>query len=101
MRDGFLDVLQHGLTRREVRLLRHVAHRGTLIGPGFAHELFVLPGHDLEQRRFARTVRPQHADLGAGIEVQVDVLEDLPLAVVLGQVRDVEDVLFAHASLGW
>ena len=35
-----------------------------------------------------------------GIEGEVDVLEHLLLAVVLGEVRDVEDVPLAHEFLG-
>ena len=44
-------------------------------------------------------VDADHADLGARVEVEVDVLEHFLLAVVLGQVRDVEDVALAHEFL--
>src|SRR5439155_10011858 len=47
---------------------------------GHAHHLAVVvvvdAGHDLEQARLARAVHAEHADLGAGEEIERDVLED-------------------------
>ncbi len=48
-------------------------------GDGLALDLLVDAGHDLEQRRLARAVQAEHADLGAGEEGQRDVVQDLPL----------------------
>src|SRR5206468_10022706 len=69
----------HGDLRIEPRLLRqkadaHVGHRHRL-----AFVVLVLPRHDAEQARFARTVQAEHADLGAGKERQGDVLENVAL----------------------
>ena len=44
-----------------------------------ALEIRVHAGHDLQQRGLPRAVQAEHADLGAGKEVERDVLEDLAL----------------------
>ena len=70
-------------------------------GPCRADEVGLDPGHDPQERALARAVAADHADLGSGIERQPDVLEDLFLAVGLGEVFDGEDVLSRHkVSLG-
>jgi hypothetical protein len=46
------------------------------LGPRLALELGVDAGHDAQQRRLARAVQAQHADLGAGKNDEPDVLED-------------------------
>ena len=53
-------------------------------------------GHDPQQRALARAIAAQHADLGAGIERQLDVFENLSLTILFGQVGDLVDELFAH-----
>ena len=51
-------------------------------------------GHDLEQRRLARAVQADDADLGAGEERQRDVLQDLLAPRIgLGELVHVIDVL--------
>ena len=70
------DVLTHGQGRVELRLLRQVADLGTLRRPGFAVVLAVQPGHDLHEGGFTGTVQADDADLRAGQEAQVHVLED-------------------------
>jgi len=98
---AFFHHLAHGLVRRQQRLLRQVAdvqarHRG-----GFALDLLVQAGHDLEQRALARAVDAEHADLGAGEEGQVDVLQDLPLRRHdLADAVHGEDVLGHGSGLG-
>ncbi len=77
--DAFLDVAAHVLIFIEMRLLRQEAHAHARLRDGFAVELPVDARHDLEQARFARAVEPEHADLGAGKEVEGDVLEDRAL----------------------
>ena len=72
-----LDGLAHGLLRIKLRLLRQVADLDARHRRGFAIDLLVEAGHDLEQGRLARPVGAEHADLGAGEEAQRDVLEDL------------------------
>ena len=57
-------------------------------GRGGAEEVGVEPGHDPQERALARAVAPDHADLGARVERQPDVLEDFLLAVSLGQAFD-------------
>ena len=54
------------------------------------------PGHDPQERALARAVAADHADLGAGVERQPDVLEDVFLAVGLGEVFDGENILSRH-----
>jgi hypothetical protein len=51
---------------------RQVGHRFR-----FAVDLGVDPGHDAQQRRLARAVEPQDADLRTGEKAQRDVFEDL------------------------
>ncbi len=73
----------------EVRLLGQVAHG---VAGGEACDAVVLvveAGHDLQQRRLARAVVPDDADLGAGEEREVDVAQHL-------FVRRVEPVEVLH-----
>ena len=64
------DVLLDRLGRIELRLLLEIADRDPLARPGLADEFLVAAGHDLHQRRLARAVRADDADLGVGIELQ-------------------------------
>ena len=63
--------------RIELRLLRQIADLGALGDEALADELGVEAGHDAQKRRFARAVDAENADLGVGVERQVDVLEHL------------------------
>ena len=78
---GLADALGHVagdvLRRIELRLLRQVPHREARGEARLAGEAVVVARHDAEQRRLARSVRTDDADLGAGIERQVDALQDL------------------------
>ena len=80
----------------EPRLLRHEADGEAGRQPGGAEEVLVAAGHDAQQRALAGAVAADDADLGPGVEGEPDVLEDLALAVGLGEVLDGEDVLFGH-----
>ena len=71
--------LAHGVLGVELGLLRQVANVQPRHGRGFALDLFIDAGHDLEQGGLARAVQPQHADLGARKEAQRNVFQDLPL----------------------
>ena len=62
---AFLDGLAHRVLGVELRLLRQVADVQARHGDGFAFDLAVHTRHDLQQRRLARAVQAQHADLGA------------------------------------
>ena len=77
--DAFLDRLAHGLVRIHHRLLRQVADLQARHRRRLAFDVLVDAGHDLQQRRLARAVQAEHADLGAGEERERDVLEDLAL----------------------
>ena len=70
-----LDVFEHGLGLVELGLLLEIADGDVLARPRLAGIFGVDPGHDLDQRRFARAVGPDDADLGALIELERDVLE--------------------------
>ena len=74
------DVAGDVLVRVERRLLRQIADRGALGGPGLAREIALLAGHDPQQRRFAGAVEAEHADLGAGEKRQPDVAQHLAAA---------------------
>ena len=70
-----LDVLEHVLAGVELRLLRQIADGDVLARPGLALKVLVDAGHDLHQRRLAGAVGADDADLGAVIELQVDVAQ--------------------------
>ena len=66
---------------------------------GLAAVLLIDAGHDPQQRRLARSVVAQHADLGAGVERQGDVVEDrLVGRMQPGQPVHREDVLRGHSA---
>jgi hypothetical protein len=92
------DVLEDRLGIVEFGLLREVADGGALGEPGFARPVLVEPGHDLEHGRLAGTVRAQNADLGIGVERQMEVLEHLLGAIGLGQAGHVIDELACHGA---
>ena len=79
-----------------MRLLLEVADAGAFGDPGLAVIFLVEAGHDLEQRRLAGAVDAEHADLGVGVERQVDVIEHLPGRVALGQTLHEIDELTRH-----
>src|SRR5439155_6093263 len=75
----FLDRGAHRRAGRELRLLLEEADLDAGHADHFALVVVVDARHDLEQRRLARAVEPEHADLGAGEEVERDVLQDAAL----------------------
>ena len=83
---GLADALGHVagdvLGRVELRLLGQVADGEARGEARLAGEAVVLARHDPQQRGLARAVGPDDADLGAGIEGQVDALEDLAVGRV-------------------
>ena len=91
--DGLLDVVQHrpALAERGL-LLQHpdgragVEERVAVVG-------VVEPGHDLQQRRLARAVGSDDADLGTVEEREGDVVENDLVTVGLAHVAQCEDVL--------
>ncbi len=92
--DAEHDVAAHAERRLEMRLLRQVADPGALGHEALAGEVGVDARHDAQQRRLARAVDAQHADLGGRIERQVDVVQHLLAAGVgLGQALHVIDEL--------
>ena len=83
-----------------VGLLEHADGRARRQG-GLPAELLLDAGHDPKQRRLARAVVAQHADLGAREDGQCDVVEDrLVGRVDLRQAVHREDVLGGHAHAG-
>ena len=99
--DAVLDVAAHVLGLVERRLLLEQPDGGAGRELGVAAELGVLAGHDPQQRRLARAVEAEHADLGAGQERQRDVLEHLLVGRVdARQAVHGEDVLGRHRRAG-
>ena len=88
------DVLLDRLRRVELRLLAQVADGEPGRQPRFAVEAVIEPGHDPQQARLARAVRPDDADLGARVERDRDVLQHRPIRrVMAGQlVRGVDEL---------
>jgi hypothetical protein len=81
-----------------MRFLLEIADAGALGDPGLAVILLVEAGHDLEQRRLARAVDAEHADLGVRVERQMNVIEHLPGRIALGQALHEIDELARHRS---
>ena len=75
--DAEHDVAAHVERRVERRLLREIADAGALGEEALADELRVDAGHDAQQRRLARTVDAEHADLGVGVKGETHVLQHL------------------------
>ena len=94
--DALHDVLAHVLGRIELRLLLEIADAGALGDPALAGIFLVDPRHDLQQGRLARAVDAEHADLGVRVERQMDVVEDFPGRVGLGQTLHEIDELARH-----
>jgi len=74
----FLDIPAYVLRLVELWLLRQKADTRALVGPRLALEFLVDARHDAEERRLASAVRPENADLRAGVEREPDVVEDDP-----------------------
>ena len=102
-RDALHDVLAHRFCRHRAAAPAAGSRRARPRRPGLAGEFVVEPGHDAQQRRLAGAVDAEHADLGVGIERQVDVLQNLPVARIgLGQTLHVIDELTGHRRpLAW
>ena len=80
---GFFDHFAHGARVVDQRFLLQIADGITRRENRLAVDLLVHARHDAQQRRFARAVEPDHADLGA-IEIgEIDVFQDGALVVVL------------------
>ena len=103
VRDAEHDVAAHVERRVELRLLRQVADPRALGDEALADEFRVEAGHDAQQRRLARAVDAEHADLGVGIEGEIDVLQNLLAARPgLGQALHVIDELArGHVGCPW
>jgi hypothetical protein len=76
---AFLDRFAHGVAGLELRLLRQVADADSRHRRGRAFVLLVEARHDLQDRRLAGAIEPQEADLGARVEGERYVLDDLAL----------------------
>ena len=75
--DALANGLEDGLGGIELRVLLEEADGIALAEGDLADVALVLPGDDAEQGRLARAVEPEDADLGAEVEPERDVLEDL------------------------
>src|SRR5439155_10092405 len=73
---AFLDVPEHRFRRVETRFLMEKADRDTRRRERLSQKALVLAGHDPQQRALARAVQSEHADLGAKIKRQPDILEN-------------------------
>jgi hypothetical protein len=74
--ERLLDVAAHVLRLVELWLLREETDLRPLVRPRLALKVLVDACHDAQQRRLARAVGAEDADLRAGIEREPDVLED-------------------------
>ena len=97
---GREQVLADRLVEVQLRLLGHIADAHALGQAGRAVEVLVDAGHDPQQRRFARPVFADHADLGPVEERQTDVAQHDLLAERFRDVAHFEDELWGHRRLG-
>jgi hypothetical protein len=65
--------------------------------PGGQRSASMATSTRLSRSQLTRTIGTQHADLSVRIELQMDVLQDLLVAVGLGQPRHVIDEFARHA----
>jgi hypothetical protein len=77
LRDRLFDVAEHVLGGIQPRVLRKKAHRGSIGREGFAREVLLDAGHDLQHRRLAGAVQPA-LDLRPG-RTTARSPQDLPL----------------------
>ena len=77
-----LDVLADGPARVEIGLLGEESDRRVRSELGDPARRLLEPGHDPQERRLARPVRPEDADLGAREERERDVREHLAVRAV-------------------
>ena len=96
--DALAHALLDGLGRVELRLLRQIADTRGVGDDALPHELRVLAGEDLEERRLAGAVHADDADVGAVEEREVDVLEHGLGAVLLGDVDEGDRVFAGHVA---
>ena len=77
---GFLqtlfDIAVHALIRIQLRSLRQIADLYPRLRPRLPKNIRTQPRHNPQQRRFARAVQTQHANLGAGKERQRNIFQD-------------------------
>ena len=93
------DVAADVLLRVELRLLRQKPDAGAGERSRVTEEVLVHARHDAQERRFARAVCPEDADLGARVEGEVDALEDLAGGGHdLSEVAHREDVFAGHGG---
>ncbi len=99
--DAVLDVALDVLALVELRLLLEHPDGRARRERGLAAVLLIDPGHDPQQRRLARAVVAEHADLRARVERERDVVEHrLVRRVQLRQAVHREDVLGGHWHAG-
>ncbi len=99
VRDTVGHVAEHVFVGVEFRFLGEETDAEPGRDPYLAAVAVVLAGHDPQQGRFARTVQPEHADLGARVHRDVDTAQDLFVGRVdPAQVAHRDDELGGHAS---
>ena len=75
--DALADHLDDGLLRVKLRFLLEQANAVALAHGDLADVVVILAGHDAQQGGLAGPVQAEHADLGAVIEAQRDIPQDL------------------------
>ena len=99
LRHGALDVAADVLGGVELRLLREEADAGAGKRARIAEKIVILSRHDAEERGLPRAVGAQHADLGAGVEGEVNAFQDLAGGGHdLPEVAHGEDVFAGHRA---
>ena len=96
VRNALHNRFEDGLRVVELRLLREIADLRPLRDLHRAHEVGVETREDLEERRLARAVRADDADVRAVEEREVDVLQDRLRADLLRDVDQAELVFACH-----
>src|SRR5690606_30030030 len=90
----FHHVAGNVLAGIELWFLRQITDLYPLRGPGFADKLLIDARHDAQKRRLAGAIQAQHADLGTGQKMQMNVLKNLLAAGIgLGETLHGVDIL--------
>ena len=97
--DGFFDVAENVTVGIELRLLRQIAGREAGEERASPSNSWSMPAMIRSSVLLPEPLLAQHADLGARIERQMDVLQDFPLTEFFGQAGDLIDELCTHDSI--
>ena len=96
--DRELHILEHRLGFIQRRFLLQIPDGETIAQSRYTIKLGVLTRHDPEQSGFTSAIGSQNPNFGTGIESQANIIEDNLLAMFLGEIFNLVNVLAGHGS---